>query len=80
MNDNWISVKEKLPKEQGKYLVTRNIFGNRSIDIAYFGSTSDLEYEEGIELPCFYKSDGEWGDYSVPVLAWCNLPYVYEGE
>lgn len=63
------------PKERGKYLVTMEYWvGGRYVDIAYYGKPFGKRKE------CFYRSDDEWGDIVVDVLAWMPLPEPWKGE
>jgi hypothetical protein len=82
---DWISVSEKFPAKDGKYLCTTD-----SGDIDVYGFSNDLyfidhydfaEYK-GKHKEGFYAYDSEWGyseaDY---IAAWMPLPLPYkEGE
>lgn len=80
----WISVKERLPQEDGSYLVTINCFNNRQdIDIRYFakdGETVDeYDFVGQKNVWCFY--DSEWGYISTnSVTHWMPLPELPKGE
>lgn len=73
----WISVKDRLPDKDGKYLIVWK--GTVSyIDIAYFlenlCDNPQFEYEDVPEVPGFYKGDGD-GDWIVSgVTHWMPLP------
>ena len=65
----WIPVTERLPDEDGEYLVTKKL--------RYFGNTE-------IDIACWFKNlmgDGNNGFYkSEQVIAWMPLPKAYKEE
>lgn len=65
----WIPVTERLPDEDGEYLVTKKL--------RYFGNTE-------IDMACWFKNlmtDGNNGFYkSEQVIAWMPLPKAYKEE
>lgn len=63
---NWIPCSERLPEEQGLYLVTELEFERIEIDIRYFNIDGDNKFWSG------------WGDD--PVIAWMPLPEPYKCE
>ena len=74
----WISVKDRLPQEDGSYLVTTNCFGNRQgINIRCFakdGETVD-EYDLAGQKYVWYFYDSECGYASTKyVTHWMPLP------
>lgn len=69
----WIPCSERLPSEQGQYLVTTYAYNNyHYVDV--------LSFHKGK----FYEIDSEWGDVvDNGVVAWMYLPKPYgerEGE
>ena len=84
---NWISVKDRLPTENGDYLVAIDCFGKHR----YIKSVSwandlhefdkwDFPVEDYREVGGFYDFDSDFGHYEVSdVLAWCKIE-PYEGE
>lgn len=89
-DNNWISIKEHgYPKKDGEYLVTVEYkFNNNSRHIKESSFATDLfkvdEYDFAIENKgkCgFYDYDSEYGFFiNDNIIAWCELPKVYEGE
>lgn len=77
----WIPCEERLPSENGRYLVVYPMLINKPwVSILWYGKPTFSEKDE----PCFYASDDEYGDaeYS-DVIAWMPLPKPYgerEGE
>ena len=77
----WIPCSERLPEENGRYLVTFPTLINKPwIDILWYGRPTFPETDH----PCFYASDDEYGDVEYDdVVAWMPLPESYrerEGE
>ena len=65
----WIPCSERLPSEQGQYLVTFPICNGEPW--VYI-----LSFNKGK----FYETDDEWGDVEYDdVTAWMPLPKPYEG-
>ena len=76
----WIPCSERLPSEDGKYLVfyEGTIIGP-NIDIMWYGEP--LMPNVDVSGKHFYRSDGEWGDIIYDeVIAWMPLPEPYGGE
>lgn len=87
--EKWISVKDRLPSKNGRYLVTYgNILGfnNRYIKTVEFAE--NLTKLDNYDFPKneynragFYGYDSDFGYYEeINVIAWMELPPVYEGE
>lgn len=87
--DKWTSVKDRLPNKNGKYLVTYGSNLNkheRFIEIA--GYAKNLTNLDNYDFPKrefnragFYGYDSEYGYYeATKIIAWMELPAVYEGE
>lgn len=73
----WVPVSERLPSEDGKYLVfyEGTIIGS-DIDIMWYGEPLMPNVDVGGKH--FYRSDGEWGDVVYDeALAWMPLPEPY---
>ena len=76
----WIPSSERLPSEDGKYLVfyEGTIIGP-NIDIMWYGEP--LMPNVDVSGKHFYRSDGEWGDIIYDeVIAWMPLPEPHGGE
>lgn len=67
----WIPVTERLPEQEGRYLVVHPIHNRFPwITVMYFGVPDG--YDKGI---CFYIADDEWGDSPCDcVTHWMPLP------
>ena len=77
----WISCREKMPSEYGRYLVVYPLLINKPwVSILWYGRPTFPETDH----PCFYASDDEYGDVEYDdVVAWMPLPEPYgerEGE
>ena len=72
----WIPCSERLPKENGRYLVTfPSLINKLWVDILWYGRPTFPETDH----PCFYASDDEYGDVEYDdVVAWMPLPKPYE--
>lgn len=73
----WISVKDKLPDKDGKYLVcTKSFLGRFTRIISYtlnYDSPFEEEHMQGRAI--WYNYSGEAGDYEVDnVTHWMPLP------
>ena len=81
-NGGWIPVSEKLPEEDGEYLVT--VKGMRNyIKCCYFARNlylvDEYDFVDKKGVAGFYKYDSEYGFYEVTeVIAWCELPEPYK--
>ena len=80
----WISVEDRLPEEDGSYLVTTNRFGNRQgINICCFakdGETVD-EYDLAGQKYVWCLYDSEYGYVSTDsVTHWMPIPQPPKGE
>lgn len=76
----WISVKERLPVYDGRYLVTTRGIYTTSVDIC--DCTNDLKSrvdDETERKRGWYIYNSEWGYVSVDyVTAWQELPEPYK--
>ena len=76
----WISVKDRLPENDGSYLVTMNSFGGRKyIDVRWFAKDGEAvnEYELAGQENVWYYHDSEWGYISIDsVTHWMPLPQL----
>lgn len=88
-NDNnvptkWISVNDRLPQEDGSYLVTINSFnGCKYIDVRWFAKDGEIvdKYELAGQENVWYYYDSEWGYISIDsVTHWMPLPQPPKGE
>lgn len=72
----WIPCSERLPEENGRYLVTfPSLINKLRVDILWYGRPTFPETDH----PCFYASDDEYGDVEYDdVVAWMPLPEPYE--
>ncbi len=76
----WIPCSERLPNEDGRYLVTYPLlrWQNNWINLMYYGKPSMPNCE--VKGKCFYVSDDEWGDVVYDnIIAWMPLPTLYKG-
>lgn len=78
---DWIPCSERLPSEEGRYMVTHKAFTDMTfIDLFYYGKPSMPNCK--VKGWCWYRSDDEYGDvvYEDPeILAWIPLPKPYKG-
>lgn len=67
----WIPVTERLPGQEGRYLVVHPLHNRVPwVTVMYFGVPDG--YDKGI---CFYIADNEWGDIPCDyVTHWMPLP------
>ena len=84
MPNEWISVKDKLPKTNGKYLCVCDNCGTSFIIIVNF-ATNLFKVDEydfaGKRRRGWYGYDGEWGYYeSDDITHWMPLPELPKGE
>ena len=71
MVQEWISVKDRLPDVDGKYLVARAEGGRYSISVRKFRK----------EVPCWYKGYcGHWERRTNGITHWQYLPKPPKGE
>ena len=76
----WVSVNDRLPENDGSYLVTMNSFGGRKyIDVRWFAKDGEAvnEYELAGQENVWYYHDSEWGYISIDsVTHWMPLPQL----
>ena len=76
----WIQCSERLPSENGRYLVTYPLFvgGNKWVNVLWYGKPSMPNIK--VKGKCWYRSDDEYGDVVYDdILAWMPLPKPYKG-
>lgn len=76
----WIPVSERLPREDGQYLVyyEGTIIGS-CIEIMWYSEPSMPNVD--VSGKHFYRSDSEWGDIIYDeVIAWMPLPKPYRKD
>ena len=80
----WISVKDRLPEEDGKYLVFEQSSGRTNTSILWFAKDArkvDRYDFKGRWKNAWYEYDSEWGHYTVnSVTHWQYLPQPPKGE
>ena len=80
----WIPVTERLPEEDGAYLVTTNCFGKHQvIDVRSFAKDGETvnKYDLAGEKYVWYFYDSEYGYVSTNcVTHWMQLPDPPKGE
>lgn len=80
---NWNSVKDGLPKKDGKYLCTVNCFGVYNVvETVSFANNLSKAHEfdfYGCNRAGWYNYDSEYGQNyeETNVLAWMELPKPY---
>ena len=80
----WISVKNRLPEEDGKYLVFEQNNGRTNTSILRFAKDArkvDRYDFKSRWKNAWYEYDSEWGHYTVDsVTHWMPLPEPPKGE
>ena len=80
----WISVKDRLPEEDGPYLVTTNSFGDRqSVKFRWFAKDGENvdAYDLAGQKDVWYLYDVECGYVSIKTVThWMPLPNPPKGE
>jgi hypothetical protein len=80
----WISVKDRLPEEDGKYIVFEQSGGRTNTSILRFAKDArkvDRYDFKGRWKNAWYEYDSEWGHYTVDsVTHWMPLPQPPKGE
>jgi hypothetical protein len=80
----WISVKDRLPDEDGKYLVFEQSGGRTNTSILRFAKDArkvDRYDFKGRWKNAWYEYDSEWGHYTVDsVTHWMPPPQPPKGE
>lgn len=79
----WISASERLPNEEGLYMVTLKTFSDdyRFIDLLHYGKPMMPNCR--VKGACWYRNDSEWGDVvydNSDIIAWMPLPMLYRKE
>ena len=80
----WIRVKDHLPTEEKKYIVTKDCFGHRTSGTANWSNdlynTDKYDFWDEEKESGFWNSDPEFGKYKEGnIIAWLNVS-VYEGD
>lgn len=74
MNE-WISVNERLPDKEGKFLVYRTGFINHITDILYYTPCYSGHNEGMKNRAVWFENDSDWGEYEIyGVTYWMPLP------
>ena len=80
----WISVKDRLPEEDGKYIVFEQSGGRTNTSILRFAKDArkvDRYDFKGRWKNAWYEYDSEWGHYTVnSVTHWQPMPQPPKGE
>jgi hypothetical protein len=80
----WIPVTERLPEEDGKYLVFEQSGGRTVVSVLRFAKDArkvDRYDFKGRWKNAWYEYDSEWGHYTVDsVTHWMPLPEPPKGE
>ena len=80
----WISVKDRLPEQDGKYLVFEQSSGRTNTSILRFAKDArkvDRYDFKGRWKNAWYEYDSEWGHYTVDsVTHWMPLPEPPKGD
>lgn len=79
----WIPCSERLPSEEGLYMVTQKTFSDdyRFIDLFHYGKP--MMPNRKVKGACWYRSDSEWGDVvydDTDIIAWMPLPKPYRED
>ena len=77
----WIKCEDRLPSENGKYLIVGGIFNRPSVDVCRFAKNlHELdEYDFPTQKrPGWQKDDPEIGYYEIKVTYWAELPELPE--
>ena len=80
----WISVKERLPTDDGEYLATVKGYGSDKPYVTMLCYANEFTEIMSLDTGCnsgWYRYSSEWGYYACDrVVAWRELPNAYEGE
>lgn len=79
----WIPCSDRLPSEDGRYLVTYPLFvlKNKWVDALWYGKPCMPNRK--VKGKCWYRADNEWGDVvydDSEILAWMPLPKPYRED
>ena len=70
---DWVSVKDKLPEEDGQYLIfTTQYFTPDHID--------EIDHKDGIEISGYSKRFGFLSKNGLYAKYWCEMPQPPKGE
>ena len=78
---DWIPCSERLPNEDGRYLVTYPLFVRKDkwVNVLWYGKPSMPNIK--VKGKCWYRSDDEYGDVVYDdVIAWQELPKPYRED
>ena len=76
----WIPVSERLPDDDGRYLVTYPLLRRDDLWVATAWYGTPPMPNRPVKGKCFFVSDDEWGDVPYDdVVAWMPLPEPYKG-
>ena len=81
--EEWVPCSERLPSEEGLYMVTQKTFSDdyRFIDLFHYGKP--MMPNRKVKGACWYRSDSEWGDVvydDTDIIAWMPLPKPYRAD
>ena len=77
----WIPVSERLPDDDGRYLVTYPLLRRDDLWVATAWYGTPPMPSRPVKGKCFFVSDDEWGDVPYDdVVAWMPLPEPYREE
>ena len=78
--EEWIPCSERLPSEEGLYMVTQKTFSDDYRFIYLFHYGKPMMPNRKVKGACWYRSDSEWGDVvydDTDIIAWMPLPIPY---
>lgn len=84
MQNEWISVKDRLPDEDGKYLCVKDALGTPCVNVCWFSKdlfkVDKYDFFDKKGIRGFYNYSSEWGYYGTDVTHWMPLPELPKGE